>query len=69
MKERPRVPHHSLKHGVVCGARGVRRVGHALGQVTGAVQRVGGGPFFERLLPVEKHQLKRHWELLGGESN
>lgn len=59
-------PHHSLKHGGVGGGCGVRRVGHALRQVTGAVQRVCGGPLFERLLAIKKHQLKRHWKFLGG---
>lgn len=59
-------PHHGLKHGGVSRACGVRRVGQALGQVTGAVQRVRGGPLLERLLAVEKHQLERHWEFLRG---
>lgn len=57
-------PHHGVKHGGVCGAGRVRRVGHPLSQVTGAVQRVRVRPLFKRLLPVKEHQLKRHWQLL-----
>lgn len=57
-------PHHSLKHGGVCGACRVRRVGHALSHVTGAVQWVCGGPLFKWLLPIKKHQLERHWKFL-----
>jgi len=57
-------PHHSLKHGGVCGACRMRRVGHPLSQVTGAVQRVCVGPLFKRLLPIEEHQLERHWDFL-----
>lgn len=59
-------PHHSLEHGSVCGACRVRCVGHALSQVTGAVQRVCSGPFFKRLLSIKKHKLQRHWKFLGG---
>lgn len=61
------VSHQSVKHVGVSRARGVRRAGHALGQVTRAVERVCVGPLLKRLLPVKEDQLQGHRTILGGD--
>lgn len=61
------LPHHGLQRGAERRGCRVGRVAHELGQVTGAVQRVGGRPFLKRLLAVEKHKLQGDWEFLGQE--
>lgn len=58
--------HQSLKHVGTCRACRVRRVGHVLGQVTRAVERICVGPLFKRLLPIKEDQLQGHWRILGG---
>lgn len=58
--------HQSLKHVGTCCTLRMRRAGHALGQVTRAVERVRVGPLLERLLPIKKDQLQGHRRFLGG---
>ena len=56
-----------MDHGGVGGAGRVRRVGHALSQVSGAVQRVCGRPLLKGLLAIKEHELKGDGKFLTGE--